>query len=114
LQVGNQSKGLDKLRQDAIVAREGCEDGMKAGEPLPFRHIPIRRGHCEIASGADPAVLRVILKVSDSAGGDNWWVESGACDIVWRFALRERSVTTNRLQRRQAIGVGRNHSSRVN
>jgi hypothetical protein len=33
---------------------------------------------------ADPAVLRLVLKVKDGAGGDYWSVECGACDTGWQ------------------------------
>jgi hypothetical protein len=41
-------------------------------------------GQCEFASETDAAVLRVILKVKDGAGGDYWWVECGTCDCAWQ------------------------------
>ena len=41
-------------------------------------------GECEFGSATDAAVLRVILKVKDGAGGDYWWVECGACDTAWQ------------------------------
>jgi hypothetical protein len=41
-------------------------------------------GQCEFASETDPAMLWVILKVKDGAGGDYWWVECGACDTAWQ------------------------------
>jgi hypothetical protein len=46
----------------------------------PSRHA----GECEFTSETDAAVLRVILKVKDGAGGDYWWVECGACDTAWQ------------------------------
>ena len=35
---------------------------------------------CEHGYTSDPALLRVILKVRDGAGGGYWWVECGTCD----------------------------------
>jgi hypothetical protein len=32
----------------------------------------------------DPALLRVILKVQDGAGGRYWWVQCSACDCAWQ------------------------------
>ena len=49
-------------------------------------------GACEFASETDAAVLRVILKVKDGAGGDYWWVECGACDTAWQVPYYAESV----------------------
>jgi hypothetical protein len=45
-------------------------------DPTTFRHA----GECEHRDTTDPALLRVILKVRDGAGGGSWWVECGTCD----------------------------------
>jgi hypothetical protein len=47
---------------------------------------------CEFAAATDPAVLRVILKVKDGAGGDYHWVECGACDTAWQVPYYAESV----------------------
>ncbi len=44
------------------------------------RHAP----QCEFASETNAAVLRVLLKVSDGAGGDYWWVTCGSCETGWQ------------------------------
>ena len=49
-------------------------------DPKNSRHA----GWCEFASQTDAAMLRVILKVRDGAGGDYWWVQCGACDTAWQ------------------------------
>jgi len=48
-------------------------------DPKTSQHL----GQCEYRDTTDPAVLRVILKVKDGAGGDYHWVECGACDTAW-------------------------------
>jgi hypothetical protein len=57
-------------------------------DPVTGRHL----GQCEFASETDPAVLRVILKVRDGAGGDYWWVECGSCDTAWQVPYYAESV----------------------
>jgi hypothetical protein len=37
-----------------------------------------------VAAATDPAVLRIILKVKDGAGGGYWWVECGTCVCAWQ------------------------------
>jgi hypothetical protein len=49
-------------------------------DPFTFRHAP----QCEHRDTTDPAVLRVILKVRDGAGGDYWWVDCGTCGYGWQ------------------------------
>jgi hypothetical protein len=49
-------------------------------DPSTFRHA----GQCEHLDTSDPALLRVILKVRDGAGGDYWWVECGTCGCGWQ------------------------------
>jgi hypothetical protein len=49
-------------------------------DPKTSCHLP----QCEFAATTDPAVLRIILKVRDGAGGDYWWVECGTCDCAWQ------------------------------
>ncbi len=48
-------------------------------DPALARHP----GQCEFASETDAAVLRILLKVKEGAGGDYWWVECGGCDCAW-------------------------------
>jgi hypothetical protein len=63
--------------------REPVADHRVRLDPLDAktsRHAP----QCEFAAETDAAVLRVILKVRDGAGGDYWWVECGACDTAWQ------------------------------
>jgi hypothetical protein len=49
-------------------------------------------GECEFAAETDPAVLWVILKVKDGAGGGYWWVECGSCEAGWQVAHYAESV----------------------
>lgn len=58
---------------------------------------------CELASETDVALLRVVLKVRDGAGGDYWWVECGTCDCAWEVSelRRERRV----MMRRRRLGL---------
>jgi len=49
-------------------------------------------GQCEYVSEIDAAVLRVILKVKDGAGGGYWWVECGSCDAGWQVTHYAESV----------------------
>lgn len=65
----------DRVRSDPLDAKTG-------------RHA----GQCEFASENDPAMLRVILKVRDGAGGDYWWVECGGCDTAWQVPYFAESV----------------------
>jgi hypothetical protein len=54
------------------------------------RHAP----QCEFASETDAAMLRVILKVKDGAGGDYWWVTCGSCDTGWQVPHYGENVAT--------------------
>jgi hypothetical protein len=49
-------------------------------DPSTFRHA----GQCEHRDTSDPALLRVILKVRDGAGGGYWWVECATCEHGWQ------------------------------
>ena len=49
-------------------------------DPKTSRHLP----QCEFTAPTDAAVLRVILKVNDGAGGGYWWVECGTCESSWQ------------------------------
>jgi hypothetical protein len=49
-------------------------------DPSTFRHAP----QCEHRDTIDPALLRVILRVRDGAGGGYWWVQCGTCDTGWQ------------------------------
>jgi hypothetical protein len=57
-------------------------------DPKTSRHAP----QCEFASATDAAVVRVLLKIRDGAGGDYWWVECGACDTAWQVPYYAESV----------------------
>jgi hypothetical protein len=52
------------------------------------RHAP----QCEFASETDPAVLKVLMKVKDGAGGGYWWVECGSCACGWQVPHYAESV----------------------
>jgi len=43
-------------------------------DPKTARHL----GQCEYISETDPAVIKILLKITDK--GDHDWVECGACD----------------------------------
>jgi hypothetical protein len=47
-------------------------------DPSTSRHLR----QCEYRDTTDPALLRVILRVRDGAGGDSLWVECSACDCA--------------------------------
>jgi hypothetical protein len=49
-------------------------------DPATARHL----GQCEFKDVADPAVLKVLLKVRNGMGGDYWWVECGGCETAWQ------------------------------
>jgi hypothetical protein len=48
-------------------------------DPSSFRHA----GQCEHRDTTDPTLLAAILKVTDGAGDDYWWVQCSACDPAW-------------------------------
>jgi hypothetical protein len=74
-------RGLLRARRRPYSVRSArCEDQ------------PPRGAVCEFASETDAAMLRVILKVKDGAGGDYWWVECGACDTAWQVPHYAESV----------------------
>jgi hypothetical protein len=49
-------------------------------DPSTSRHA----GQCEHRYTSDPALLRVILKVKEGAGGGYWWVECATCEHGWQ------------------------------
>ena len=55
-------------------------------DPATARHF----GQCEFVSEADPAVIKVLLKVIDK--GDYDWVECGGCDAGWQVPHYAESV----------------------
>jgi hypothetical protein len=57
-------------------------------DPKTSRHAP----QCEFASATDAAVVRVLLKIRDGAGGDYWWVTCNACDIGWQVPFYAKRV----------------------
>jgi hypothetical protein len=65
----------DRVRSDPLDAKSS-------------RHA----GECEFASETDAAVLKIVLKVKDGAGGGCWWVECGACDTAWQVPHHAESV----------------------
>jgi hypothetical protein len=62
-------------------------------DPKTSHHAP----ECEYAA-SDAAVLKIVLKIKEGAGGTYWWV---ACGVRYRLAgsalRRERRVTTKPL-----------------
>ena len=65
------------------INREPPTDGrarLDPYDPSTFRHA----GQCEHRDTSDPALLRVILKVRDGAGGGYWWVECATCEHGWQ------------------------------
>jgi hypothetical protein len=63
----------DRVRLDPLDAKTG-------------RHA----GECEYVSETDPAMIKVLLKVSDKEGYS--WVECGACAAGWQVAHYSESV----------------------
>ncbi len=57
-------------------------------DPSTFRHA----GQCEHRYTSDPALLRIILKVRDGAGGDYHWVTCSGCDCSWQVPYYAESV----------------------
>ena len=57
-------------------------------DPKTSHHAP----ECEYAYATDAAVLKIVLKVKDGAGGTYWWVECGACDTGWQVPHYAESV----------------------
>jgi len=49
-------------------------------------------GECEFVSEADPAVLKILLKVKPGLGEGYDWVECGACGAGWQVAHHAESV----------------------
>jgi hypothetical protein len=49
-----------------------------------MRGPPATRRQCEFANETDPAVLKVLVKVKDGAGGGYRWVECGTCACGWQ------------------------------
>jgi hypothetical protein len=49
-------------------------------DPKTSRH----GGKCEFASETDAAVLKIVLKIKDGAGGGYWWVECGTSECGWQ------------------------------
>jgi hypothetical protein len=60
------------------------------------RGLPWRGGGMDCSGLAarpvDNAVLRLVLKVKDSAGRDYRWVECGACDSAWQVPHYAESI----------------------
>jgi len=54
------------------------------GSTRTMRRPAATRGSVSSPPRPDAAVLRVILKVKDGAGGDYWWVDCGTCDTAWQ------------------------------
>jgi hypothetical protein len=57
-------------------------------DPKTSRHA----GQCEFASETDAAVLKIVLKVKDGAGGNYHWVECGSCGCAWQVPHYAESV----------------------
>jgi hypothetical protein len=53
-------------------------------DPATARHF----GQCEYISETDPAVIKVLLKVTDK--GDYDWVECGGCGSGWQGSALRR------------------------
>ena len=49
-------------------------------------------GESEFAFDTAAAVLRILLKVKDGAGGNYWWVQCSACDTGWQVPYIAESV----------------------
>jgi hypothetical protein len=81
------------IRSSAKVRVLGSPRTRRFGRRDPFDGKTSRHARqCEFVGVSDPAVLRVLLKVKDGAGGDYWWVECGACDTAWQVPYYAESV----------------------
>lgn len=49
-------------------------------DPDTFRHA----GQCEQRDITDPALIRMMLRVKEGAGGTHWFVECGVCGNGWQ------------------------------
>jgi hypothetical protein len=59
-------------------------------DPKTANHLP----QCEFITVTDPAVLRVLLKVTDK--GDYAWVECGSCEAGWQVPFYAGSIEARR------------------
>jgi hypothetical protein len=55
-------------------------------DPATARHF----GQCEYVGETDPAVIKILLKVTDK--GDHDWVECGSCEAGWQVVHYAESV----------------------
>jgi hypothetical protein len=56
-------------------------------DPATGHHL----GGCEFATATDPALLKVLLKVTEKDGG-YWWVQCGSCAAGWQVPHYAESV----------------------
>jgi hypothetical protein len=63
-----------------------CRHTRDLVDPKTARHA----GQCEFNGVTDPAMLRVVLRVTPKDGYD--WVECNACDIGWQVPYFAESV----------------------
>jgi len=69
------------------VCQCGSEDVYEKPTDRRVRNDPLdskTSQQCEFAAVIDPAMLRVLLKVKDGAGGSDWWIECGGCAAGWQ------------------------------
>ena len=59
-------------------------------DPKTANHLP----QCEFVTVTDPAVFRVLLKVTDK--GDYAWVECGSCEAGWQVPYHAESIGARR------------------
>ena len=97
--LGSTSRGWSELERGhwRAICQCGTEDYCEPVadrirsdplDPKTSRHA----GQCEFASETEAAMLRVILKVKDGAGGDYWWVGCHSCDSAWQVPHYAESV----------------------
>jgi hypothetical protein len=58
--------------------------------PLAHRHGGV--GGARIKASYRSAMLRIVLKAKDGAGGDYWWVTCSGCDCSWQVPYYAASV----------------------
>jgi hypothetical protein len=75
------SHQLDRYR----VRHAAREQERRRTVPQRVERDPNHLPQCEFITVTDPAVLRVLLKVTDK--GDYAWLECGSCGAGWQVAF---------------------------
>ncbi len=79
--------GYGQWRRECLCGAESWTEPAPNRVRLdPYDPATSRHGEpCEFKGETDPAVLKVLLKVKDGAGGGYWWVECGSCECGWQI-----------------------------